>query len=158
MTIRNRMVKSATWEGMCDADGRPTEKLINWYRNLAQGGIGLIISGYTFVRPEGKQLPGKMGIHTDDFAGEYENLIGAVHDAGGKIAVQLVHAGGQTDIKTAGRQPLAPSAVKVDQFPQMPAELTQDEIGDIVTAFGEGAHGPRLGALMPCNCMALMAT
>ncbi len=38
MTIRNRMVKSATWEGMCDADGRPTEKLINWYRNLAQGG------------------------------------------------------------------------------------------------------------------------
>ena len=140
MTIRNRMVKSATWEGMCDADGRPTEKLINWYRNLAQGGIGLIISGYTFVRPEGKQLPGKMGIHTDDFAGEYENLIGAVHDAGGKIAVQLVHAGGQTDIKTAGRQPLAPSAVKVDQFPQMPAELTQDEIGDIVTAFGEGAH------------------
>jgi 2,4-dienoyl-CoA reductase-like NADH-dependent reductase (Old Yellow Enzyme family) len=140
MTIRNRMVKSATWEGMCDTDGRPTEKLINWYRNLAQGGIGLIISGYTFVRPEGKQFPGKLGIHTNDFAGGYRNLTRAVHDAGGKIAVQLVHAGGQTDINTAGRQPLAPSAVKVDQFPEMPAELTQDEIGDIVAAFGEGAR------------------
>jgi 2,4-dienoyl-CoA reductase-like NADH-dependent reductase (Old Yellow Enzyme family) len=140
MEVRNRIVRSATWEGMCDADGRPTEKLINWYRNLAQGGIGLIISGYTFVRPEGKQLPGKMGIHTDDFVGEYENLIGAVHDAGGKIAVQLVHAGGQTDTKTAGRQPLAPSAVKVDQFPQMPAELTKDDIHDILNAFGEGAR------------------
>jgi 2,4-dienoyl-CoA reductase-like NADH-dependent reductase (Old Yellow Enzyme family) len=140
MTIRNRMVRSATWEGMCEPNGRPTEKLTNWYRNLAQGGIGLIISGYTFVRPEGKELPGKMGIHTNDFAGGYENLTRAVHDAGGKIAVQLVHAGGQTDAKTAGRQPLAPSAVKVDQFPEMPAELTQDEIKEIVAAFGEGAR------------------
>jgi len=134
------MVRSATWEGMCDADGRPTEKLINCYSNLAQGGIGLIISSYTFVGPEGKQLPGKMGIHTDDYAGEYENLTEAVHATGGKIALQLVHAGGQTDANMAGRQPLAPSAIKVDQFPETPAELTQDEINDIVSAFGDGAR------------------
>jgi 2,4-dienoyl-CoA reductase-like NADH-dependent reductase (Old Yellow Enzyme family) len=140
MTMRNRMIRSATWEGMCEQDGRPTEKLINCYRALAQGGIGLIVSGYTFVLPEGKGLPGKMGIHTDDFAGNYENLTGAVHDAGGKIAVQLVHAGGQTDSTSAGRQPLAPSAVQVDQFSEMPAELTKDEIRDTVTAFGEGAR------------------
>ena len=140
MTLRNRLVRSATWEGMCEQDGRPTEKLINWYRTLAQGGIGLIISGYTFVRPEGKQLPGKMGIYTDDFASDFENLTSAVHDAGGKIAIQLVHAGGQTNAKTAGRQPLAPSAVQVDQFPEMPSELTKVEINDIVTAFGEGAR------------------
>ncbi len=140
MTMRNRMVRSATWEGMCDQDGRPTEKLINCYRDLAQGGIGLIVSSYAFVRPEGKQLPGKMGIHTDDFAGDYENLARAVHDSGGMIAVQLVHAGGQTDAGSAGRQPLAPSAVRIGQFPEMPAELTKDEISDIVTAFGEGAR------------------
>jgi len=140
MMLRNRMVRSATWEGMCEQDGRPTEKLINLYRELAQGGIGLIVSGYTFVRPEGKGNPGKMGIHTDDFAGDYENLTRAVHAAGGKIAIQLVHAGGQTDSKNAGRPPLAPSAVQVDQFPELPAELTKDEISDIVTAFGEGAR------------------
>ena len=143
MTLQNRLVRSATWEGMCEQDGRPTEKLANWYRDLAQGGIGLIVSGYTFVRPEGKGLPGKMGIHTDDFAGDYENLTRAVHAAGGKIAVQLVHAGGQTDAKNAGRQPLAPSAVQVDQFPEMPAEPTKDEIKDLVTAFGEGARRAR---------------
>jgi 2,4-dienoyl-CoA reductase-like NADH-dependent reductase (Old Yellow Enzyme family) len=140
MTMRNRMIRSATWEGMCEQDGRPTKKLIDWYHNLAQGGIGLIISGNTTVRPEGKQVPGTMGIHTEDFARDYENLTRTVHDAGCKIAVQLVHAGGQTDAKTAGRQPLAPSAVQVDQFSEMPAELTKDEINDIVTAFGEGAR------------------
>jgi 2,4-dienoyl-CoA reductase-like NADH-dependent reductase (Old Yellow Enzyme family) len=140
MTMSNRMIRSATWEGMCEQDGRPTEKLINCYRDLAQGGIGLIVSGYTFVLPEGKGLPGKMGIHTDDFAGDYENLTSAVHDVGGKIAVQLVHAGGQTDSTSAGRQPLAPSAVQVDQFSEVPAELTKDEISDTVTAFGAGAR------------------
>ncbi len=140
MNLQNRLVRSATWEGMCEADGRPTEKLINCYHNLAQGGVGLIITCYTFVRPEGKGLPGKMGIHTDDFAKDYKDMTSTVHDVGGKIAIQLVHAGGETDSANAGRQPLAPSAVKVDQFPELPAELTKDEINDIVAAFGEGAR------------------
>jgi len=140
MTLKNRIVRSATWEGMCEQDGRPTEKLINCYRDLARGGTGLIISGYTFVRPEGKQMPGKMGIHTDDFAADMKALTKAVHDEGGKICIQLVHAGGQTDSLNAGRQPLAPSAVQVDQYPEMPAALTKDEISDIVAAFGEAAR------------------
>lgn len=139
MTLKNRIVRSATWEGMCDAEGRPTDKLINCYRDLAKGGVGLIISGYTFVRREGKQLPGKMGIHTDDFRHEMETLTKAVHDEGGKICIQLVHAGGQTDSANAGRQPLAPSAVQVDQFPEVPQELSKEEIADIVSAFGDAA-------------------
>jgi 2,4-dienoyl-CoA reductase-like NADH-dependent reductase (Old Yellow Enzyme family) len=140
MSLRNRLVRSATWEGMCAQDGRPTEKLIKCYLDLAEGGVGLIVSGFTFVRREGKQMPGKMGIYTDDFADEYRNLTSAVHDEGGTIAIQLVHAGGQTDARNAGRQPVAPSAVQVDQFPEIPSELTGNEIDDIVTAFGEGAR------------------
>lgn len=143
MNLRNRIVRSATWEGMCAPDGRPTAKLMNLYRQLALGGVGLIITGYTFVRPEGKQLQGKMGIHTDDFAEEYRQMTNGVHAAGGAIALQLVHAGGQTDSVTAGRQPLAPSAVQVEQFPEIPAELTFAQIQEIITAFGEGARRAR---------------
>lgn len=140
MTLANRLVRSATWEGMCTDEGRPTEQLISCYRDLAVGGVGLIISGYTFVRPDGKQLPGKMGIHTDDFAQEMKDLTAAVHAEGGKICIQLVHAGGQTDSKTAGQQPLAPSALKAEQFSEETAALTVDDISEIVTAFGEGAR------------------
>jgi 2,4-dienoyl-CoA reductase-like NADH-dependent reductase (Old Yellow Enzyme family) len=143
MTLRNRLVRSATWEGMCGPDGRPTGRLVKCYRDLAGGGVGLIISGYTFVRPDGKQLPGKMGIHTDDFRPQMEALIKAVHDEGGKICVQLVHAGGQTSSKIAGRQPLAPSAVEVAQFPEVPQELSRHEIGEIVKSFGEAAGRAR---------------
>ncbi|MCB2184379.1 MAG: NADH:flavin oxidoreductase [Desulfobulbaceae bacterium] len=139
MTLKNRLVRSATWEGMCEDDGRPTEKLRACYRDLAEGGVGLLISGYTFVRPDGKQLPRKMGIHTDDFAADYKLLTKAVHDEGGKICIQLVHAGGQTDSATAGRQPLAPSAVEVEQYSEIPEKLSKHEIAEIVRAFGEAA-------------------
>ena len=140
MIMHNRLVRSATWEGMCEPDGRPTQRLIDYYRNLAKGGVGLIITGYTFVSRDGKQLPGKMGIHVDDFADEMRALTQAVHEQGGKICIQLVHAGGQTDSKNAGQRPLAPSAVKVDQFPELPAELFKEEIARLVAAFAAGAR------------------
>lgn len=140
MTLENRLARSATWEGMCDVDGRPFPKLISFYRDMARGKVGLIISGYTFVSPEGKQLPGKMGIHTDDFADVMKDMTGAVHEEGGKICIQLVHAGGQTDAHNAGQQPLAPSAVKIDQYPEMPAEMTREDISRITTAFKDGAR------------------
>lgn len=140
MTLNNRTVRSATWEGMCETDGRPTNKLVSCYRDLAAGGVGLLITGFAFVRPDGKQLHGKMGIHTDDFAAEMRTLTKAVHNEGGRICMQLVHAGGQTTEKVAGRRPLAPSAVKVKQFPEEPEALSKQDIDEIVTAFGNGAR------------------
>jgi len=143
MVLPNRLVRSATWEGMCKADGRPTAKLAGYYATLAKGGVGLIITGYTFIRPDGKQLPGQMGIQGDDFAVEMQALTSAVHHHGGKICLQLVHVGGQTSAKTIGRQPVAPSAVRVAQFPELPAELTRDDIGELVTLFGKAAARAR---------------
>lgn len=139
MTLKNRLVRSATWEGMCRADGCPTPQLTRCYADLAKGGVGMIISGYTFVRPDGKQLPGKMGIQSDDFAGPMQELTGAVHSAEGKICMQLVHAGGQTDSKNAGRRPLAPSALELPQFPELPEAMGQTDIEEIVAAFAAGA-------------------
>jgi 2,4-dienoyl-CoA reductase-like NADH-dependent reductase (Old Yellow Enzyme family) len=140
MTLNNRFVRSATWEGMCEKDGRPTAKLASYYRDLAAGDVGLIITGYTFVRPDGKQMPGKMGIHTDDFAADMRSLAQAVHSEGGRICIQLVHAGGQTTTQTAGRRPLAPSAVKVEQFPEEPQAMSKEDIDEIVAAFGDAAR------------------
>lgn len=140
MTLKNRLVRSATWEGMCDPDGRPTAKLAEYYGNLARGGVGLIITGYTFVRPDGRQLPGKMGIANDAFAAEMRALTDAVHAEGGKICLQLVHAGGQTDSSNAGVRPLAPSAVKVEQFPEQPRAMTFADIQAVVKSFREAAH------------------
>jgi len=140
MTLQNRLARSATWEGMCDVEGRPGEKLISLYRELARGGVGLIITGYTFVSPEGKQLPGKMGIHKEEFADVMKKMTRTVHDAGSKICIQLVHAGGQTDSANAGQQPIAPSSVKTDQYPEVPAEMSKEDISAATSAFKNGAR------------------
>lgn len=142
MMLANRFVRSATWEGMCKDDGRPTADLASYYANLAKGGVGLIITGYTFVRPDGKQLPGQMGI-SGEFSAEMRALTGAVHEAGGKICMQLVHAGGQTRPEIIGGKPLAPSAIKVAQFPQEPAALSAQQIEDIAAAFAQAAAKAR---------------
>ncbi len=139
MKLKNRMIRSATWEGMCEKDGRPTQKLMDYYADLVRGGIGLIISGYTYVRPDGKQLSGKMGIYTDAFAEDFKKLTRTVHDLGGKIAVQLVHAGGQADLKALGKKPVAPSAIKAAAFPEIPQALPILEIEDISDAFAKAA-------------------
>ncbi|MBU1344793.1 MAG: NADH:flavin oxidoreductase [Proteobacteria bacterium] len=140
LSLKNRMIRSATWEGMCEPDGRPTQKLIEYYRQLVKGGIGLIISGYTYVRLDGKQLPGKMGIYTDDFAPDFKQLTQAVHDLNGKIAIQLVHAGGMADPKAIGRQPVAPSGIQAGSFRQTPLALSILEIEDITDAFARAAR------------------
>lgn len=143
LVLNNRFVRSATWEGMCEDDGRPTEKLASYYANLARGGVSLIITGYTFIRPDGKQLPGQMGIQDLAFATQMRALTAAVHEAGGKICLQMVHAGGQTSAKVAGSTPVAPSALRTPQFPEEPAELSVTEIETLIRLFGEAAARAR---------------
>ncbi len=139
LSLKNRLIRSATWEGMCAPDGRPTQKLADYYKELVKGGIGLIISGYTYVSCDGKQQPGKMGIYTDDFQEAFQHLTSAVHDLGGKIAIQLVHAGGQANSKVSGFPTCAPSAIQAAQFSELPRALTVQEIQELVHAFGRAA-------------------
>ncbi len=140
MTLKNRLVRSATWEGMCEEDGRPTAKLTDCYRDLARGGVGLIITGYAFVSPEGRQLPCTLGAHNDKFSADMKKMVDAVHDEGGKICLQLVHVGGQTDLRNAGRTPLAPSAIETKQYSTMPEEMSFAEIHRVIRAFGDAAR------------------
>jgi len=138
MELRNRFVRSATWEGMCDEQGRPGEQLLNCYRELARGGVGLIITGYAFVRPDGKQMPGSIGAQSDDFAPEMQALSKAVHDEGGRLCMQLVHTGGQGRAQ-GGNKLIAPSAVETAQYTSPPVEMSRKDIDDVVAAFGASA-------------------
>lgn len=137
--MRNRIVRSATWEGMCEKDGAPTERLLGLYEGLADGGTGLLITGYAYVRPDGKQAQGKLGICDDSLVTGLRSVSRRVHDRGGKIVAQLVHAGGQANRQVTGLPPVAPSAVSVPYYPEIPKELTPEEIQDIVAAFGRAA-------------------
>jgi 2,4-dienoyl-CoA reductase-like NADH-dependent reductase (Old Yellow Enzyme family) len=144
LKLDNRLVRSATWEGMCTEDGRPTAELVDLYRALAQGGVGLIVTGFACVTADGRPLPGAMGLHDDASAADMQDLTEAVHREGGKICVQLGHAGGQTRSALCGGQPLAPSAVAARQYhPEIPSEMTTADIERVIASFAAAAFRAR---------------
>lgn len=144
VTLKNRVVRSATWEGMCDKEGKPAKRLLGMYRALCKGGIGLIITGNAYVRADGKQMAGMMGADSDTLIPAMKDLTQAVHDEGTPIFCQLVHAGGQASAKTIKTQPLAPSAVKDATSPDLPRAMTHEDIQEIVAAFGDAAKRVKL--------------
>ncbi len=93
LTLKNRFVRSATWEGMAAEDGSVTAPLIDLYRALADGGVGLIITGHSYVHPSGKHSPRQLGSYSDDLLPGLQQLTRAVHDRGGRIVLQLNYGG-----------------------------------------------------------------
>ena len=143
VALKNRIVRSATWEGMCDSEGSPTGRLIDLNRALCRGGVGLIVTGYTYVRADGKELPGTMGIHSDDRLPALKTLTRAVHEEGGRIFCQLFHGGGRASSRETGARPLAPSEIKDATSRESPRAMSEQDILDLVTAFAHGAGRAR---------------
>jgi 2,4-dienoyl-CoA reductase-like NADH-dependent reductase (Old Yellow Enzyme family) len=138
--LPNRFARSATWEGMCDEHGRPGDRLANLYTELAEGGVGLIISGYTVVHPKGRQMKGSLGGCADTQIPAMHVLTDKVHAAGGILFAQLVHAGAQTSTRVIGETPLAPSAVPSPFYSGTPREMTPAEIQEAVESFAQAAR------------------
>ncbi|MCB2184772.1 MAG: NADH:flavin oxidoreductase [Deltaproteobacteria bacterium] len=139
LTLPNRLVRSATWEAMADPQGVPGYELANLLGELAAGQVGLIITGYAFVTPQGRGLPQQTGVHVDAMVGPLTRVSDAVHKEGGKIAMQIVHAGGQTRGKWINAQPAGPSAMVHPAYNEEVRELGREEIWDLVDAFAAAA-------------------
>ncbi len=140
MELKNRLVRSATYDG-CSEEGFITEKQMDLYKRLAQGGVGLIITGITCVHRRGQISKFQNFIFDDAFIPKLKQLTTAVHDQGAKIAVQLFHAGREARIpKSYNQIPLGPSFIDPDPyFKGVYRSLTENEIWEIVHAFGQGA-------------------
>jgi 2,4-dienoyl-CoA reductase-like NADH-dependent reductase (Old Yellow Enzyme family) len=134
MQLKNRFVRSATWEGMAAEDGASTPALTDLMVRLAQGGLGLIISSHAYVKKEGQAGPQQIGIYSDDLMDGYRKMTAAVHDHGGKIVLQIAHAGVFAYTKLTGQAPVGLS--HVEGIVREPIrELSPEDIRDIVAAF-----------------------
>ena len=138
MTLANRFVRSATWEGMAADDGACTPKLIDLMAGLAKGGVGLIISSHAYVSPEGQASPWQIGVYDDKLMPGLAAMAAAVHENGGKIVMQLAHAGYFAHAKLTGQTPIAPSSV--EGFAKGPRRaMKAADIQGVVEACGAAA-------------------
>lgn len=144
MELRNRFVRSATYDGCADKN-YVTEKQISLYKTLAEGGVGLIITGITSVHHNGQISKFQNSIAGDEFIDGLKKLTSAVHHWGAKIAAQLFHAGREGRFpKSINRIPIGPSFLEEDRyFKAEYREITESEIWEVVRAFGDGAKRAR---------------
>lgn len=138
MSLANRFIYSATWDGSADGSGFCTQRNIDTLVERVNEGVGLIITGMAYVKPEGKAAPGQLAACGDECIDGLAKMAGAIHEARGKVVLQLAHSGCYAPAALTGHEALGPSANDTDKFPRC-REMTLQEIDQIAAAFGKAA-------------------
>jgi 2,4-dienoyl-CoA reductase-like NADH-dependent reductase (Old Yellow Enzyme family) len=150
LTLANRFVRSATYDGLAEKDGRVAPAQIRLVEELARGGVGLIILGIAYVHPSGQISPVQNSLADDASIPGFRVLAETAHRYGARLAVQLFHAGRETAkvFKPERKPALAPSFLMDDPlFPKVHRAMTETEILEIIRAFGEAAARAREAGL-----------
>ncbi len=140
MALKNRFIRSATWENIATEDGHMTDKLYAIYEELAKGEVGLIVTGYANIVEEEKPNAGMMGMYNDSFIDEYKKLTELVHINDSKIVMQLAYGGTKTTHNVGERVIYAPSEVCEKGTQTLGKAMTKDEIDYIIQAFAQASR------------------
>jgi 2,4-dienoyl-CoA reductase (NADPH2) len=131
-TLKNRVLMGSMHTGL--EETKDWNRVAEFYAARARGGVGLMVTGGMAPNREGGVFPGAAGLFTDDDIANHRIVTDRVHDAGGKIAMQILHA---------GRYAYSPECVSASPLkspisPFPPKELDEDgiekQINDIATA------------------------
>ncbi len=139
MQLRNRLIKSATFESLSSLKGECTEELRAFHRRVAAGGIGLTIVAYVGVHETGLGYAKQSRLDRDEFIPGFQQLTQQMHAEGAKVAAQLHHAGRVADPKLIGGPPLGPSEVPDKLLRTKPKEMTEDDIEMLLQAQADAA-------------------
>lgn len=137
MELENRLIVSPMVTCFAKEDGKVTEQYVEYVREKAKGGWGMIINEAHAAIESGKAFDKFFGLYSDDQIEGQKELVAAAHEQGVKIAVQLVHAGRQS--LYTGAPLVAPSPIADPTSPITPNELTLEEIKEIIESFGDAA-------------------
>ncbi|SED85619.1 NADPH-dependent 2,4-dienoyl-CoA reductase [Streptomyces sp. Ag109_O5-10] len=135
-TLPNRVVMGSMHVGLEEAE-RGFERMAEFYAARARGGVGLIVTGGIAPNDEGRPYEGGARLTTDEEAAQHRAVTEAVHRAGGRIAMQILHFGRYA----YHRDLVAPSPLQAPISPFAPRELTD---ADVERTIGDYARAARL--------------
>lgn len=149
LTLPNRLVMAPMTRSRTGEARVPGEPQALYYKQRASA--GLIVTEATQVTPEGIGYLGTPGIHLETQVEGWRKVTDAVHEAGGRIFLQLWHVGrvSHSSFQPNGQLPVAPSAIAIRgelstpngrQPFETPRALRLDEIPDVVRQFADGAR------------------
>ena len=135
VTLRNRIIKAATFEGMAPKNV-VTDRLIDYHRAVAAGGVGMTTLAYCAVSADGRGAPGEI-IVGDEAVPGLRRFVDAIHELGAAASIQLGHAGPVA--AGIGMRGLAPSRIFAPQAMKFTRAATDDDLARITADFASAA-------------------
>lgn len=133
-TLKNRVLMGSMHIGLEEAKGG-FERMAAFYAERAAGGVGLIVTGGIAPNDHARSMPGAARMTTPEEAEKHKVITSAVHAAGGKIAMQLLHTGRYAYHPEA----VAPSAIKSPISPFKPHALSAEEIEQTIADYANAS-------------------
>eukprot|EP00727_Mastigamoeba_balamuthi_P002477 m51a1_g12226 putative cullin a (1124) ;mRNA; r:60316-65932 len=135
LRLRNRVIRSATWEGLATPEGHATPALASAMASLARGHIGLVITSHSYVHPSGHAGTGQLSIANDAAAESHRALVAEIHGGQALACAQLAHAG-RVAISSDRVGPSNTALVSPQRGELPPCrEATAEDLDTIVAAF-----------------------
>ncbi|SFU37124.1 FAD-dependent oxidoreductase [Xenorhabdus koppenhoeferi] len=134
-TLKNRVLMGSMHTGLEEhPDG--ARRLAQFYAERAAGGVALIVTGGIAPNPQGVVAAGASVLNSEDSLPHHKFVTDAVHQAGGKIALQILHTGRYSYQKNL----VAPSAIQAPINPFMPREMSEEDIQQTIKDFARCAQ------------------
>lgn len=137
LDLKNRIVMPPMTTNLAGPDGFVTDNMIDYYAARARGGAGYIVVECACIEQAGKLMAMSPGIWDQDMVPGWKKLADACHKGGSKVALQIGHAGRQTTSMFTYENPRGVSAVADPFLQEIPAEFTLDDLGDLLSKFGD---------------------
>lgn len=133
--VSNRCIRAAAFEGM-SPNGDVSQQLIAYHRSLAEGGVGLTTVAYASVSSHGRSFTHQLWMRPEILPG-LRRLTQAVHEAGGKVSIQLGHCGDMAKYSTIHQRSWAPSGGFNLYALSMKKKMNSESISEVVRDFGQ---------------------
>jgi len=138
LRLRNRIVKPATFEGMCPG-GLVSDSLIAHHREVAAGGAALTTVAYASISPDGRSYATQL-LMRPEVAPGLRRLVDAVHREGAAAALQLGHCGSFADRRLVGGRPLGASRRFNAYGLSFTRPMTEGDLARVVGDFAASAR------------------
>lgn len=146
MTLPNRVIRSATQDPFGHRDGTCAPEQVALYRDIAAAGTGAIITAYSYISPEARSTGIQVGFATEEQRASQKEVLDAVHEAGGRLILQLMHAGMNVfmpEKHVAGGKLLAPTGGLKAPNDMETTEITAEDMAKIKADFVDAAKAAK---------------
>ena len=141
LTLRNRTIRSAAFEGMCPGNA-PSQMLLDYHRSVAAGGIGMTTVAYASVAKSGLSFPRQLWLRPEIIPGLRE-VTNAVHREGAAAGIQIGHCGNMSHKSICGVTPISASSGFNIYSPTWVRGMKKEEIPEMARAYGRAVNMAR---------------